>query len=169
MTKVQALEAKVQQLQSRIDELDDSGHRGPTRRGMLRLAGAAAGGAVAVLTGHGEAAAGTGPMQFGATNDAGASETTLTSSSSSSTLRVACSSANGTGMRGDGVSDGTGVYGLVTSPTTYAYGVWGRSAGTQGYGVVAEGGTAQLRLAGGDPERLAVHRRAQRRRDRFCH
>ncbi|MDO8364569.1 MAG: hypothetical protein Q7V88_16880 [Actinomycetota bacterium] len=147
------LAAEVARLQARVDELEAGGERPAlsSRRRVLRLAGAAAaGGAVALLGRPGSAEATTGTMMFGSTNDAGTSETTLSASGTSSALRVTNSNVNGTGVRGTGVSDGTGVYGVITSPTTYAYGVWGRSVGASGYGVVAEGGTAQMRLATGN-------------------
>ncbi|MDO8364568.1 MAG: hypothetical protein Q7V88_16875 [Actinomycetota bacterium] len=147
MQHVQALEAKIRQLESRVDELEGGGERRSTRRSMLRLAGAAAaGGAVAVLGGHDGAAAGTGLMSYGASNDAGTSTTSL-HSSSGVTLSVG-NSSTGYAVYGQSAGSGTGVYGTVVSPSVSAYGVWGSISGTTGFPVVASGGSAQLWLTG---------------------
>jgi hypothetical protein len=117
-----------------------------SRRGMLRLAGAAVvGGAGAMLINGGQAAAATGNMQYGASNDAAGSITSL-KSSASDTLDVYNSDTAGTAVYGSARSGGTGVYGEVSSPASDAYGVWGESLGNLGYGIVATGGQAQLYL-----------------------
>lgn len=120
-----------------------------TRRGMLRLAGAViAGGAAAALVDTRPAAAGVGTMQYGTSNNSGADETTLTSSSTAFALQVTATNNNASAaLRGIGTQGAHGVYGRNDSTLTLASGVWGGSATGEGYGVTAAGGRAQVWLA----------------------
>lgn len=91
--KVAALERQLADAEQRIETLRQ---QLPSRRNMLRLGGAAALGAAAAVVGKpGVAAAGTGAMQFGASNNAGGDETQLSASSQLWTLRVNNSSQFG--------------------------------------------------------------------------
>ncbi len=133
-----------------------------TRRGMLRLAGAAVlGGATASLVGAQPAAAASGAMQFGAPNDAGVDKTTLTSSNSDATLEV--NNTNSVvsdevfpdAVRGTATSDGTGVHGVMDGNGNFdGYAVWAENLGA-GLALVGDGGRAQLGLipfnGGGTP------------------
>ena len=117
-----------------------------SRRNLLRLAGAAAvAGAGASLLATGSASAATGAMQYGGTNEAGNSATVL-NSTAASTLIVGNGNA-GSAIVGQSTASGTGVLGQMSQPTASAYGVQGSINGSLGYGVVASGGQAQLRLA----------------------
>ena len=118
-----------------------------SRRNLLRLAGAAAvAGAGASLLANGSASAATGAMQYGTANNAGTDGTYLTASRPDSAFEVTNPHVNGAALFGSGAGDGTGVKGLVNAPTADAYGVWGQVNGSVGYGVVAQGGAAQVFL-----------------------
>jgi hypothetical protein len=136
-----------------------------SRRGLLRLAGAAAaGGAGAVLATSGQAAASTGPMMFGAINEALASSTYLASSSAAPTLAVWNNNVTGgTALSGVAFASGTGVYGGVSAASSQGYGVWGDVASAEGYGVVASGGQAQIWLEPAlvGPSTATQHRRGE--------
>ena len=118
-----------------------------TRRGMLRLAGAAVvGGAAASLVGAQPAAAVPAAMFYGASNDAGLDGTSLISAVGGSTLFV-INTAGITALQGDAAFGGIGVHGRVINPSlTTSYGVWGEIAGTAGIALIGTGGAAQLRL-----------------------
>ncbi|MCE9621218.1 MAG: hypothetical protein K8R99_02615 [Actinomycetia bacterium] len=145
------LAAELSDLRRRFAELEAKvAHQAPqeersTRRGMLRLAGAAVvGGAAASLLGAQPAAA-AGAMNFGAINNAGSDQTILNSVASSFTLQVT-NTAPDAAIEGTSTGSGTGLHGKMTTPASNAYGVWGHVVGSLGFGVVAEGGAAQLRL-----------------------
>lgn len=126
------------------DVADDTPTRA-SRRGLLRLAGAAAlGGAAAGLLSSGSASAATGTMQYGASNDA-LTSTTLLSSTATSTLMVG-NGQSGTAVVGQSTANGTGVLGQVAQTSASATGVLGMNTGTLGYAISAYGGQAQLRL-----------------------
>ena len=134
---------EVEELRQRVAELEGRS----TRRNMLRLAGAAVvGGVAASVAGAQPAAATTGAMQYGATNSAGIDGTFLTATLGESALDVTNSDVDGTAIRGRATADGTGLRGTITSPEDNAYGVWGESNGSVGYGVVGSGGAAQMCL-----------------------
>jgi hypothetical protein len=117
-----------------------------SRRGLLRLAGAAAlGGAAAGLLSNGTASATTGAMQYGASNDSGTSTTVLTATATSTI--IVNNTASGNGIIGQSTGSGIGVLGQVSQTLSSAYGVHGANTGTLGYGMVASGGQAQLRIA----------------------
>jgi hypothetical protein len=147
-----AVLAELSELRQRVAELEaqtalesPAAEERSTRRGMLRLAGAAVvGGAAASLVGAQPAAATTGPMSFGAGNDAGSSLTTLTSTAVNTFTST--NTAGNTGVAGFSTGNGTGLIGTIESPTGAGWGIAGFSNGTAGYGVVAEGGAAQLWL-----------------------
>ena len=119
-----------------------------TRRGLLRLAGAAVvGGAATALIGAQPAAAGTGNMLYGASNNAQADETSLSSSSAAYALQVTATNNNASAaIRGIGTQGAHGVYGRNDSTLTISSGVWGGATLAEGYGVTAAGGKAQLWL-----------------------
>lgn len=132
----------------------DGGARGRLdRRAAVKLAVAALAGAGASILSPSAAWATTGTMQFGADNDAGPSKTQLLSSSTLGTLVVACSGTT---------SGANAIYGYVGPGMPTAAAIVGKSGGsgpgvhgicenvTSGYGLVAEGGVAQLRLVPSD-------------------
>ena len=132
------------------DELD-AGEARSSRRNLLRLAGSAAvAGAGASLLSTGSASAATGAMQYGASNVAGGSETTL-SSSAPYTLVLNNSHNSGYCLRAAAVSSGTGLVARVDSPAFNGYGVEAIANGALGYGAVISGGQAQMRIV---PENL---------------
>jgi len=104
----------------------DTGPTPVARRTALRTLGAAAvGGMAGLFALNGSAGASTGTLQFGTSNDAGTSGTTLTSSTAGATLTVD-----------------------TTNTGVDATAIRARSIGPLGCPVVAEGGRAQLLLAG---------------------
>ena len=119
-----------------------------TRRGMLRLAGAAVvGGAAASLIGTQPAAATIGNLQFGvgsATNNAGVVDTGL--QSASAVTFTATNTVGTVALSGIASGDGTAVTGTVNSPSSVAWGVAGNASGSAGFGLVGQGGAAQLYL-----------------------
>jgi hypothetical protein len=132
----------------------------PTRRSALRLAGAAvAGGAAAGLLSSTSASATAGEMRFGEDNDAGADDTTLTSSNATRTLQITATNTAANALEGVAVGSGAGVVGRIGTPTALGWGVWGIAGGPLGHGVVAEGGQAQLYLEPGatGPTLLTAH------------
>ena len=137
---------ELRQLREQVARLQDQvGGGRRSRRQILRLAGAAAVGGAAAVMAAGDAAATTGPMQFGATNNAGASGTVLTSSYATA-LEVDGTGAGSTAVFGYASGSGTGVIGKVQGPTENGWGVAGFANGGLGYGLVGMGGAAQLRL-----------------------
>ena len=155
MHREQELVGEVAALRSRLAELEDRLAAVPvvpepersTRRGMLRLAGAAAlGGAATALTGSRPAAASTGTMQYGDSNNSGSDYTTLTSSSTAFALEVTATNNNATAaIRGIGTQGAHGLYGRNDSLNALnAAGVWAGCQGDQGYAVIATGGKAQI-------------------------
>jgi len=152
-TEIRELRRRLAELEAHVADQASTDDRA-TRRGMLRLAGAAVvGGAAATLLGAQPAAAATGNMQYGASNDAGADQTTLTSSAfgeGTTTLGVE-NTGGGGGVFSSASGNSFGVYGAVASAVD-GVGVLGFVDGT-GYGVMAIGGTAQLFL---DPKTGSV-------------
>ena len=155
MDEVQGAEvlAELRELRQRVVELEAQTAIEPpaeersTRRGMLRLAGAAvAGGAAASLLGAQPAAATTGAMMFGLTNNAGGDPTTLNSTASAPTLSVSNTGPD-TGVYSSSTGGGTAILGQLTSPSFSGYAVWGLVSGTIGQALVGTGGSAQLFLA----------------------
>lgn len=144
MTTNHTMQQELAGLRARVQELEGEGRA--SRRGALRLAGAAAVGGAAALLGSSPAAAATGAMQFGASNNAGSTQTTL---SSTATTTLAVNSVGGRGVNAISTGAGTGVLGRVDDPLANGFGVWGIALGSLGYGVVAEGGQAQLYLTPG--------------------
>jgi hypothetical protein len=146
-----ALRRRIGELEARL-EADMSADPQPTatatRRGLLRLAGAAVVGGAAAAVSATPAAAGTGTMTYGTSMNSGSDETSITSVSQLWTFQATnTSSIAGAAIRGIGTAGAFGIYGRnddTSDPT--AGGVFGGSAGTQGYGVVAGGGKAQLFL-----------------------
>ena len=134
---------EVEELRQRVAELEGRS----TRRNMLRLAGAAVvGGVAASVAGAQPAAASSGYMQYGVSNDAGADSTFLSAALLGPAFGVFNPQAFGSSQAilGNAFGGGSGVLGRVSSPTTFGAGLWGHSDGTTGYGVVAEGGAAQV-------------------------
>ena len=129
-----------------------SENHGPSvagRRRLLRLTGAAVvGGVAALATASGRAAAGTGPMTYGDTNNSGADETQLSSSSQLFTLRVNNSSQFATTLEAVNTSSGT-AFSARTEPDTGARAVDASVNGSNGYAVAAVGGRSQLYLSQG--------------------
>ena len=120
-----------------------------SRRNLLRLAGAAAvGGAATALIGGGSAeAASVAWMTEVNTNTTVTTSLTSSAIASLSVSNTSTSSA-GTALFGAAKAHGTGVRGYVdASAEADAYGVWGEVGATKGYGVVATGGSSQLRLS----------------------
>jgi len=130
------------------DRVEASAERSATRRGMLRLAGAAVvGGAAASLLGAQPAAATTGAMEFGAANDADADATTLTSTSPI-TLTVSNTSPFGTAVLAKASGIGTALQGIMDSPDPIGWAVWGEvNDPSVGVALVGTGGAAQLYLS----------------------
>lgn len=155
MTTDHELREELARLRARVEELEGEGRT--NRRGALRLAGAAAVGGAAALLGSQPAAALTGAMQFGASNNAGNTQTSL---ASTATNTLSISSVGGKGVNALSTGAGTGVLGRVDDPVANGFGVWGMALGTLGHGVVAEGGQAQLYLAPGvgvGPSKASLH------------
>ena len=148
---------QLQVAHRRIDELEARLAAQPTapvtttRRRLLGLAGAAvAGGAAAGLVASGTASATTGAMQYGAANNAGTTATSLTANVNDTTFSGISTNAGteAIGVLGQGVGAGTGVKAVMNSPTEFAIGVWSEVKGTSGLAIAANGGRAQLGLAG---------------------
>ncbi|CAN5442815.1 hypothetical protein BH10ACT2_BH10ACT2_21370 [soil metagenome] len=151
LAELTTLRQRVADLEAQLpeanDEVESSAQDRSTRRGMLRLAGAAvAGGAAASLLGAQPAAATPGIMNYGLSQDSGTDTTTLSSTSSSKTLFVINSTTTGVGIVGTANGNGTGLVGTLDSPDTNGYAVWGDVSGSKGIAVVATGGAAQLGL-----------------------
>lgn len=145
--KVAALERQLADAEQRIETLRQ---QLPTRRNMLRLGGAAALGAAAAVVGKpGVAAAGTGPMQYGASNSAGGAETRLSSSNDVSTLRVNNSGQGGRSIDARNSSGGTAVYAFTEPAGVNARGVDASVNGSNGYALVVTGGKSQVFLSPG--------------------
>jgi hypothetical protein len=147
--------AELRALRQRVAELEGQAageaptEERSTRRGILRLAGAAVvGGTAASLASARPAAAVSGAMMFGASNNAGTDTTTLFSSNATRTLDVTNSdlSAAADAVRGRAAADGTGVHGQVDTPTGSAFGIWAEILGSDGLALVGDGGRAQLYL-----------------------
>ena len=148
----------------------------PSRRTMVRhLLGAAAGAAVAaVALDTGEAAAQTGTMVYGAANNSGLDTTTLIATvAGGRTLSVSNLGANGFGFAGEAhtvygghgasfgmhmTSDDTGidVFGLQNGVYGQArYGIGVRAYSEESYGVMTQGGKADVFLGGSLPAPIA--------------
>lgn len=115
----------------RISALEDGNGPRSSRRNMLRLGAAAvAGGAVAAVGRAHPVAATQGTMEYGVTNNAGNSGTALSSSWQEHTIRI----------------DNTGDGNAVVAQSQLGSGITGWAANTvdYSYGVVAQGGAAQL-------------------------
>ncbi|MDQ1245987.1 MAG: hypothetical protein QG597_354 [Actinomycetota bacterium] len=122
-----------------------------SRRGVLLGALGAAAGATAAVAGASPAAAGVGAMQFGATNVADGSGTTLTSTSGFQTFTVANTGAgNGVHAR----ATGAGAAALATA----AGGPAVRAESTGGNGIEGRS-TSQLGVLGESPEGAGVEGR----------
>ena len=150
--QVAAQAAEIARLRERLEGVtrtnlerdDDKGGGLTSRRGLFKLAGAAAVGAAgASLLSATPASATTGTMMFGTSNDAGADSTLLTSAAAQ-TLEV----------RNSG-SGGGAVVAVLTDPTTLETAVFAETAGSGqalvgesagGYGLVGVGGLAPLVL-----------------------
>ena len=146
MEDQETVQFELAALRAEVAELRDQRETRSTRRNMLRLAGAAAVGGVAAVLGSADDAAALG-VTLGATNDAGAFTTSLTSSHGQVTLFVQSSTSPASAIDARSTGDGTGVYGTVLGPTANAFAVWGSLTGsTHGFGVVGSGGAAQLLL-----------------------
>jgi hypothetical protein len=149
LAELQALRQRVAEFEERVESPPPL-EEGSTRRGMLRLAGAAVvGGAAASLVSAHPAAAVSGTMMFGASNNAGTDSTTLTSSDDVTTLDAVNTLTTGIpdAVRGTATADGTGVHGLIDAGGSGgAYGVWGDVSGGAGIALVGEGGRSQLQL-----------------------
>lgn len=117
-----------------------------SRRNLLRLAGAAAvGGAATTLLASGSADA----ASVAWMTEVNTNTTVVTTLSSSASRSLVVNNTNGTGEAVLGVAktNGTGVRGAVdASAGPDAYGVWGDVLSNVGFGVVASGGSSQLRL-----------------------
>jgi hypothetical protein len=152
LARIAALEARIEELEGRPGTAasPDSGaveDRPMSRRRLLGMAGAAAaaglGGAIVASA---PADATTGNMQFGAANDAGSADTSLTSTTSNATLTVTDATpdavavravaGNGTGVKGT-AANGAGVLGVSTST-----GVGVRAGTADGYCLMIEGPTS---------------------------
>ena len=153
---------EVEELRQRVAELEGRS----TRRNMLRLAGAAVvGGVAASVAGAQPAAATSGTMQYGVSNDAGADSTYLSAALLGTAFGVFNPQAFGSSQAilGNAFAGGTGVLGRISSPTTFGAGLWGHADGTTGFGVVAEGGAAQVYIkpnANGHPA-TGLHRKGE--------
>lgn len=125
---------------------------GRTRRSMLRLAGAAAVGGVASALVARPVVATTGAMQYGASNNAGGSPTSL-DSTAAYTLSVT-NTGNPYSTALYAVAHGTcqAVVGRIIDAAGNGFGVWGQSNSAHGYPLVGSGGQAQLFL---DPSTAA--------------
>ena len=126
-------------------------HAPIARRTALRTLGAAAAGGVAglfVLGGPAEALTGT--MQYGTSNDSGTEGTSLSSSVAGATLTVDSnnSSINATAIAAHLTGAGVTIDASVTATTVTARAIGAKSLTSLGYPIVAEGGQAQLLLAG---------------------
>ena len=127
-----------------------------SRRNLLRLAGAAAvGGAATTLLASGSAdAASVAWMTEVNTNT---SVTTSLTSAAGRTLAIYNSHSTGDAVYGSAKKDGTGVHGYVdATATSSAFGVFGEVSGSNGFGVVAAGGSSQLWLAPNNGAELPV-------------
>lgn len=132
-----------------------------TRRALLT----AAAGAAAALTADAfarvaPAQAGTGAMQYGTTNDAGTSETSLASSSSDTTLGLVNSGSGGNGIEVTATQGFTGMWAMNTPayPGNSA-GLWAINKDAEGgAGVVGsiEGGSGVFGYAGPTPDYYAM-------------
>lgn len=143
MSNVALLREQIARLQARVDELE--GEPRSSRRTMLRLTGAAVVGGAAVLAAGGHAGAAVGTMQYGTVNNAGTSNTYLTSAADP-TLTIINSGAS-TGVYAATTGAGTAVYARISSPNTDSYATWARIDGQNyGYPLVCTGGQSHIRL-----------------------
>ena len=120
---------------------------------LLRLAGAAVvGGAAASMLASGTASATTGAMQFGASNNAGASSTALGANVASYGFVVANNSndASSTAVRATS-GGGTALSAYVAAPAASSAAVLAEMGGDSGYPLVVRGGSAHLLLEDGLP------------------
>ena len=153
MNELEEVLAEVRELRLRVAELEGQvatqvqpSEERSTRRGMLRLAGAAVvGGAAASLVGAQPAAALSGAMSYGAVNNAGLNTTVLNSIANAPTFQVTNLSPD-IAIQGTTSGHGAGVVGRVDSPFVDGYGVFGLISGTIGQALVGSGGSAQLFL-----------------------
>lgn len=151
--RIDALERQRDQADQRIAELaagsqvasHQPGDARWTRRALLLGGAGAAAGAVAGVTGAVPAAAGTGAMQYGAANNAGASSTSLRSSNDViGTLSVSNEGA-GPAVYCNAAGAGVGLFAQsaalhgVHGYTRDWFGVYGQAVGT-GSGVVGDAG-----------------------------
>jgi hypothetical protein len=151
--EVAALRAELQHRTAAADT--DQAER-TSRRGILRLAGAAvvAGGAAAIGAAR-PASATTAAMMYGATNNAGDSQTDLVSTSDVFTFGVTnVGSANAAAIFASIDGTGQAVDGKVNFPSVGSSAVRGSCDGTLGYGLEGRGGAAQLYLS--DPSFAAM-------------
>ncbi|MBI4885264.1 MAG: hypothetical protein HY826_14545 [Actinobacteria bacterium] len=146
LAEIRELRHRLAELEAHVAPQDPTDERS-TRRGMLRLAGAAVvGGAAASLLGAQPAAANSGAMQFGATNNAGADTTILNSTATVPTLQVTNTSPD-SAVQGTSTGSGNGLLGQLNSPNADGYGVFGFVNGSIGEALVGGGGSAQLYLS----------------------
>lgn len=146
LTELRLLRRRVAELEAR-SSIESPTEERSTRRGMLRLAGAAVvGGAAASVLGAQPVAASSGVMVYGGFNDAGPSNTILTSTASVPTLSVYNTDPD-TAVHGYSTGSGNGLMGELTTPKSDGYGVLGLVQGTIGQALVGAGGAAQLYLS----------------------
>lgn len=156
MGEVERLRAEVVALKEQLATPARS-----SRRGLLRLAGAAAvGGAAAALAGGRPAEAASTTLMTEVNNNTGA--TTSITATASTALGAYNLTTTGQGLYATAKVNGTGVHGFVDNTAdTLAYGVWGEIETTKGYALVGTGGAAQLLLepnfVGGIPATAGVH------------
>lgn len=138
------LHSELQFLRAEVAELRAREEVRSSRRGLLRLAGAAAvAGGAAALTGSQPAAATVGTMSFGSVNDAGSDQTELRSTA---TATLITKSTTGVCFKAISSAGGTGVDVLVSAPTSTSSGVLVTLTDDLGHAVVAGGGQAQIWL-----------------------